>query len=90
MTRSIEVEFSLRMKDVSPEDVAGLLAKIAAIAVNGQMRLSEETRQMLERYATPSPPPPALETGVKRTCTHCGEPGHRADNAVFHPNRRVT
>lgn len=57
--RRIEVEFGLKIRDVSPAELTPLLESLAALAKNGVVKMSPETQRLLSA-SLPTRPPAAL------------------------------
>ena len=58
MTRRLEVEFGLKITEVTPEELGPLLDQLARLSRNGQVKMSKETERLLAAHA-----PPALPAG---------------------------
>lgn len=70
--RRIDVEFGLKITEVSAEDLAPILETLARLARSGTVQMSPETRRLLETHATQAalaPAGPGARVGSRETVT---------------------
>jgi len=60
--RKIEIEFGVRISDVNPTELSGLLEQLAALASNTRVQLDASTQQLLKEHGKL---PLALETASR-------------------------
>ena len=71
--RRIEVEFGLKITEVTPEELAPLLETLARLAKGGTLRVSPETQRVLATHAPLAfAPVPARRRGRPTTLTSAG------------------